>query len=67
MRRDDDDGSSSEEEKDVKTRTVLFLEQTLMGELARRVREQLLRMEDVLGYRVKVVERTGRRLISCFS
>ena len=53
--------------KDLRTRVVLFLEQTPMGELARRVREQLVRMEDILGYRIKVVERTGRSLVSCLS
>ena len=53
--------------KDLKTRAVLLLEATPMGELARRVREQLARMEDILGYRIKVVERTGRSLVSCLS
>ena len=60
-------GAVGMKRKDLKTRAVLFLEQTPMGELAKRVREQLVRMEDILGYRIKVVERTGRSLVSCLS
>ena len=58
---------AAQKRKDIKSCAVLFLEQTPMGELVRRVREQLQRMEDILGYRMMVVERTGRSLLSCFS
>ena len=42
-----------------KVRTVLFVKQTKDGKLAKRIREVLVRLEHVLGFRVKVVERTG--------
>ena len=51
----------------LKTRAVIFLEQTPGGELARRVREQLVSLEPTLGYRLRVVERTGRSIQSIFS
>ena len=51
----------------LKTRAVLFLEQTPQGELSKRVREKLQDLEPVLGYRIKVIERTGRSLQSVFS
>ena len=38
-----------------------------MGELARRVKEQLHNLEPTLGYRLKVVERTGRSIQSIFA
>ena len=53
-------------EENLRTRAVLFVEQTPKGELARLVREQLQRMGATLGYKVRVVERTGRSIISCF-
>ena len=46
----------------MKTRTVLFVEQTRDGRLAKELREVLQRLEGVLGFRVKVVERTGTSL-----
>ena len=52
-------------ELDVKT--VLFLEQTPEGGLAKRMREVLRSMEPALGFRVKVVERTGQSLGSKFA
>ena len=48
--------------EDLKTRDVLFLEQTPNRELARQVKELLQRLEPVLGFRLSVVERTGRSL-----
>ena len=47
-------------------KTVLFVEQSPGGELAKRIRESLRRMEPTLGFKVKVVERTGRSLGSKF-
>ena len=43
----------------LKTRTVLFVEQTKGGGLARVIREVITRIEHILGYRIKVVERSG--------
>ena len=51
----------------LKTRAVMFVEQTPMGELARRVKEQLQGLETTLGFKIKVVERTGKSLQSVFS
>ena len=42
------------------------MEQTPGGELAKLVREQLYKLEGVMGYRVRVVERTGRNILSNF-
>ena len=50
-----------------KTRAVLFIEQTPGGELSRRIKELLQRLEPTLGYSVRVVERTGRSVQSVFS
>ena len=47
-------------------RSVLFVEQTPGGELAVRLRELFTRLAPTLGFYVKVVERTGRRLTSIF-
>ena len=43
-------------------RTILFVEQSPKGKLARRLRETLRGMENTLGFRVKVVDRNGRSL-----
>ena len=43
-------------------RTVLFVEQSNHGELARRVRVLLRELQPMLGFGVKVVERTGTTL-----
>ena len=53
--------------KEMKTRAVLFVEQTPQGELARRMKELLTRLEPTLGFKLRVVERTGRSLISHLS
>ena len=42
--------------------TVLFVEQTPGGELARRLREAEQRLADITGWRVKVVEKSGTTL-----
>ena len=52
--------------KNLKTRAVLFVDQTPNGELAKLIREQIQTLEPVLGYRLRVVERTGRNLLSHF-
>ena len=46
----------------LRTRAVLFVEQSPHGELAKRMREQLRGLEPTIGFRIKVVERTGRSL-----
>ena len=51
---------------ELEVKTVLFVEQSPMGELAKKLRETLRSMEQTLGFRVKVVERTGRSLRSLF-
>ena len=47
-------------------RTVLFVEQTEGGELAMRLRELLSRLEPLIGFKIKVVERCGKSLQSQF-
>ena len=54
-------------ETPMKTRAVLFVEQTPRGELASRIREVIKRLEPTLGYSLKVAERTGRSIQSLFS
>ena len=51
----------------VKTRAVLFVEQTPGGELSRRIKDLIHRLEPTLGYTIKVVERTGQSVQSVFS
>ena len=50
----------------MRTRSVIFVEQTPQGELAKQMREQLGKMEHIFGYRLRLVERTGRNLMSVF-
>ena len=50
-----------------KTRTVLFVEHTPGGELAKRLRDQLSRLEGLMGFKIKVVERAGTALKDLFS
>ena len=47
-------------------RTVLFVEQTEGGELAMRIRELVSRLEPLIGFKIKVVERCGKSLQSQF-
>ena len=47
-------------------KSVLFVEQTVGGELAKRLRELLHRLAPVMGFAVKVVERMGATLQSRF-
>ena len=53
--------------QDLPTRAVLFMEQTPFGELAGRVKELLHRLEPTLGFKLRVVERTGRSIKSHLS
>ena len=52
--------------KELRVRTVLFVDQSPGGELAKRIREQMRAMEPTLGFRTKIVERTGATLRSKF-
>ena len=47
-------------------KNVLFIEQSPRGELAKRLRETMRDMEQTLGFKIKIVERTGRSLGSKF-
>ena len=49
------------------TRTVIFVGFSPNGELAKRVREELGDLEQTLGFRVRVVEKTGTPLRLLFS
>ena len=50
---------SSASQMNIRTRTVIFVEQTRNGQLAKDIRLVLSRIEHILGFRAKVVERTG--------
>ena len=50
----------------LKTRAVIFVDQTPKGELARLVREKLEDMGGMLGFKLRVVERTGKNILSNF-
>ena len=60
------DGTGNGNNENLRTRAVIFVEQTPQGELAKMMREQILKMEHILGYRLRVVERTGRNVLSTF-
>ena len=47
-------------------RSVIFVEQTPGGELAAKLRELFMRLEPTVGFYIKVVEKTGRSLMSQF-
>ena len=47
-------------------RSVLFVQQTPGGELAIKLRELFQRLEPIVGFYIKVVEKTGRKLTSLF-
>ena len=51
----------------LKTRAVIFVEQTPYGELASKLKEQITILEPTLGYRLKVVEKIGMSLRSSFA
>ena len=50
----------------MQARSVLFVDHTPGGELATRIRELLTRLEPLLGFKIKVVERCGKNLQSHF-
>ena len=52
--------------KETRTRSVLFVEQTPEGELSSRLRELLNRLEHLMGFRIKIVERGGTSLKDMF-
>ena len=54
-------------EGEIKTRTVIFVEHTPGGELSKRIREQLSRIEGMMGFKMKVVERSGTQIKDLFS
>ena len=60
------EGSRNKAEDEPEYKTVLFVEYTREGELAKRLRELTLRLSSVLGFKVKVVERTGTTLKNMF-
>ena len=49
-------------QKEVRTTSVLFLEQTPNGELARRFREAEIELAKLTGFRIKIVERNGTKV-----
>ena len=58
----------SEKEQIVKgglIKGVLFLPYTVNSELAKRVKEKLKQLEDLSSLRIRVVERTGEKLVDC--
>ena len=55
-----------EEMKQLEHKTVIFVEQTPRGELAKRLWETITRISPILGFGVKVVERSGSSLKSQF-
>ena len=50
----------------MQARSVIFVDHTPGGELATRIRELLTRLEPLLGFKIKVVERCGKNLQSQF-
>ena len=52
--------------KQLEHKTVIFVEQTPRGELAKRLRELMSRISPILGFGIKVVERSGCSLKSQF-
>ena len=59
-------GEQPKREEYLEQKSVLFVEHTRDGELCRRLREVIGRMAPLLGFSIKVVERSGRTLKSCF-
>ena len=49
-------------DKELAVRSVLFVEQSPRGELAKLMRRSLTEMEHILGFKVKVAERSGMSL-----
>ena len=49
------------EDKNLKTRSLMFVEYTRGGEMAKKLKLELGKMENLMGFRMKVIERTGTR------
>ena len=60
-------GGRMKHNEEIKTRSVIFVEHTREGGLAKQLREQLMRIEPMMGFRLKVVERSGTQLKDMFS
>ena len=54
-------------EKKIRQKSVIFVEQTRMGELPSLLRSMMTRLAPTLGFSVKVVERAGASLRNMFS
>ena len=52
--------------KDWEQKSILFVEQTKDGELGKQLREVVMRLAPILGFGIKIVERTGSNLKSKF-
>ena len=61
-----DKGATRWELRRTLPKTVLFVEQTTIGELGRQLRELMTRLTPILGFTVKIVERNGSSLKSHF-
>ena len=60
-------GKNRKKEKlNLGAKTVLFVDQTPGGELAKRLRELLQRLEPTMGFSIRIVERTGTKLKDLF-
>ena len=55
-------GSRDTSGEELRTKTVLFVEQTRGGTLAKMLREVMARIETMIGFRIKIVERAGTSL-----
>ena len=55
------------DDEDLRTRSVMFVNYTGEGEMAKRLRLELGNMENLMGFRMKVIERTGTKLKDLFS
>ena len=52
--------------ENIKTRSVLFVEYTKWGKLAKSLRELMSRLEKILGYKIKIVEKAGTQIRDFF-
>ena len=55
-------GSRNDKGEELQTKTVLFVEQTRGGAFAKMLREVMTRIETMIGFRIKIVERAGTTL-----
>ena len=52
----------NEKDRGMETRSVLFVEQSRKGELAKRLREVEKKVNRIVGYKTKIVEGVGNKL-----